>query len=156
MTLLREPLSIENALFKTFGELTLERCAELTGRKPHYLRAIADPAKRERLTVIDLIKLDSATIRAGRGAPLFETAGLILKAVQAEIFSDELAIGDVAAEVLKEHADVHLAFFRAVRPGSTTRDLQELLRQAEEANRADQLAITTVRNILERRAQAPP
>lgn len=156
MTKRRAPVTIDDALYRVLGTLSVEHCASVTGRKPHYLRALADPDKREQLTVLDLVKLDSENIRLGNGAPLFETVGHILKSVQAEIFADQLAIGDIAAELLKEHADAHQALFASVRPGATRVEFERALRELVEAEQISQRAIVVLRAAIDRLSAEPP
>lgn len=151
MTKRRAPLTVENALFRVLGELTVERAAEVTGRAPAYLRAIADPDRREQLTVIDLLALDSEAIRCGHGAPLFETVGALLKSVQSEVFADELAIADVLGELLKEDAEAHQALCRAMRPGAPFGSVEAALVELEQSAHAHQRGMTVLRAIVEQR-----
>ena len=158
MTKARPPLSIENALHKVIGELSIEYAAEVTGRQAHYLRALTDPDKeREQLTVRDMIKLDLAHREAGLvGAPLFETVARILKAADAEIFSDAHQLAKIAARVIREGGDAHVALFSASRPGVTDKQLQSTLRELEESHAETATAIAAVSSILQNRHAQPP
>jgi len=157
MTKLRPPLSIENTLFKIFGALEIEHAAEVTGRKVHYLRHLTDPTKRENLTVLDQIKLDLAWRQKGRaGAPLYEQIGRILKAADAEIFSDSDAIGEVAKRVILEGSQAHLALFGASRPGASEAELLNALREVEESASVSQEALAVIKSVIEHRVAQPP
>lgn len=157
MTKVRPPLSIENTLFKIFGALEIEHASEVTGRSPHYLRNLADPAKREKLTVVDQIKLDLAWRQKGRaGAPLYEQIGRILKAADAEIFSDSDAIGDIAARVIREGSEAHIALFSISRPGASDAQLLHALREVEESASVSQEALAVIKSVLEHRLPQPP
>lgn len=157
MTKVRPPLSIENTLFKVFGALEIEHASEVTGRTPHYLRNLADPAKREKLTVVDQIKLDLAWRQKGRpGAPLYEQIGRIMKAADAEIFSDSDAIGDIARRVIKEGSEAHLALFAASRPAATEAELLSALREVEESTSVSQQALAVIKSVIAHKVAQPP
>ncbi len=145
MTKVRPPLSIENALYKVLGALGIEAACEATERKAAYLRNLSDPDKREQLTVADAIKLDLAHRQKGYGdAPIYETIGLIMKAADAELFSDSAAIGRVALDVIREGGQAHAALVQASFPGATPRDYDETLRELEESAAVIAKAITLV------------
>lgn len=157
MTKLRPPLSIEDALHKVFGALTLEVVAELTGRAPAYLRDLTDPDKSPHLLVRDLIKLDLGHRQAGHaGAPLYETLGLILKAADAEIFSDAAALGQIAVRVIKEGGEANVALYAATRPGVTTQQLQQTQRELVQSAQEHAEAIAAVGCMIEQRRARPP
>ena len=156
MTKVRAPISIENALFKVLGQLGIEACCEVTARKAHYLRALADPDKREQLTVTDAIKLDLAHIHSGGGgAPIFETIALIIKAAHGELFSDAQAIGVQAQRVIREGGEAHVALFEAAQPAASEAALRESLRQLEESHTETASCIALVAGILASRGRPP-
>ena len=110
MTKLRQPLTVEDALYKVLGALTMSGAVEATGRTAGYLRMLSDPDQRAQLTVIDMIKLDVAHMRAGfPGMPIFEAVATILHAAQPELFSNAYAISRVTCDVVKEGGDAHVA-----------------------------------------------
>ena len=157
MTKLRPPLSIENALMKVLGSITIEVAANVTGRKEHYLRDLTDPDKRAQLTVIDAIKLDLAHRLAGQpGAPLYETIGLILRSTDAEIFSDAVQLGNVAVRVIREGGEAHAALCAASRPGASLAQLQDTLREIEESIGEHAKAVAHLQAMIQHRTQQPP
>jgi hypothetical protein len=159
MTKLRPPVSIENTLYRVLGELGIERAAEVTGRDPHYLRALSDPDKRESLTVRDLVALDLACRAAGDATfPLYETVGLILVAAGAERFAAAATIGEHARELSREHGEAAAALFDAVLHPGDVRRLETALREAEEAHCAstDTIAVLTDQLARARRPEPPP
>jgi len=157
MTKVRPPLSIENTLFKIFGALEIENAAAATGRTTHYLRNLADPAKREKLTVVDQIKLDLAWRQKGRaGAPLYEQVGRIMKAADAEIFSDSDAIGEIAKRVIREGSEAHIALFSVSRPGATDAQLLNAMREVEESASVSQEALAIIKSVIDQRVSQPP
>lgn len=157
MTKLRPPLTVEDAINRVIGDMTIDAAAAATGRSPHYLRALSDPDKREQLTVVDLIKLDTAHSEAGgAGAPLYETVGRILKATTATYFSDASAIAAILPEVLREDADAHIALAAAMLPGASDRQLLDTLRELEESHIKTGEALVIVRGAIANRATKPP
>lgn len=157
MTKTRAPVSIENALFKVLGQLGIEECCEVTARKAHYLRALADPDKREQLTVTDAIKLDLAHLRSGGGgAPIYETIALIIKAAHGELFRDAETIARQAQAVIREGGDAHVALFEAAQPSASDATLRNSLRELEESHIETGKAIALVGGILAARAAQPP
>lgn len=157
MTKTRSPLSIENALMKALGTLEIEHAAEVTGRKPHYLRALTDPDKREQLTVLDMIKLDVAHMRTPTGgAPLFDTVSIIMRAVRAEIYADAIALGVAAVDVIREGGQAHAALCKVSQPNATDRELRGALRELEESQLETAKAIALLAGMIGEREHPPP
>lgn len=157
MTKLRDPLTIEDALDRAIGDMTIAVASDATGRKPAYLRALSDPDKREQLTVIDAIKLDVAHHEAGgAGAPIYETIGRILKATCATYFSDAAAIGRILPDVIREGAEANIALFAATAPSASDRQLRETLRELQESHSKTGEAIALVLGVIANREAVPP
>lgn len=116
MTLPREILTVEEALDRVLAALKMKTATEVTGRKEHYLRALSHPGKREKLTVIDLIKLDTAHLKIDGTTPIFETVGTILKAIQADMFADEAHLATMSLTMLRENSEAEIAVLEATRP----------------------------------------
>lgn len=157
MTKLREPVTIENTLYRVLGELTIERAAEATGRAVSYLRALTDPDKREQLTVRDLELLDLACHeKLGQGFPLFEALGRRLETARADRFAGAACIGRHAVEVAKENGEAVAALLEAALSAGDPRLLEEALRQSEDVHRVVTATIATIRDQLSRSRLVPP
>jgi hypothetical protein len=152
MTKLREPISMENALYTVLGLITIERAAAVTGREPHYLRAAADPDKDQQLTVRDLELLDlEAHAQHGRGFPLYEALGRRLDCARAERFVDEAAIGRATMEHAREAGEATAALVAATLPtNNSVETLTTALRELEQSDAATGNAIAIVRQALAR------
>jgi hypothetical protein len=155
MTKLREPVSIENTLMAVIGRMTIERAAEVTGRKAHYLLALTDPARDTVLNVADLEALDlEAHARWGEGFPLYEALGRRLDSSKAERFVDQAAIGRAAANHAKEAGDATAAMILAA--GSTDpRLIEDALREAEQSDAAADACVAVLRAALDRAREGP-
>ena len=158
MTKEREPGSMEDALLRVLGKLGMECACAATGRHDHYLRAVSDPDKpTQHLTVPDMLALDKAYIAAGGpGAPLWETAGRMLKARLGAEFSDAAAIGRVGQELAKEGGEAIAAMFGMAQPDADLKALKEGLRDLEELADRTSASIAAVRSAIAHRQQKPP
>ncbi len=152
MTKLREPVSLENALYSVLGSIKIERAAAVTGREPHYLRAAADPDKDQQLTVRDLELLDlEAHAQHGRGFPLYEALGRRLECARSERFVDEVAIAGALIELLRESGEAGAAMAAATMPtNNNVETLTTALRELEQSHAANGDAIAIVRQALAR------
>lgn len=150
MTKLREPVSMENALYLVLGSITIERAAEVTGREPHYLRAAADPDKDQQLTARDLELLDlEAHAQHGRGFPLYEALGRRLDCARADRFVDEAAIARSLIELLRENGEATAAMAAVTLPSNNSIEaLTTALRELEQSDAATGAAIAIVRQAL--------
>lgn len=157
MTKVREPVSIENTLMAVIGRMTIERAAEVTGRKPHYLLALTDPEKKDAvLNVVDLEALDlEAHAQWGEGFPLFEALGRRLDSSKAERFADQAAIAEIACRHAKEAGEASAAMIRASM-SSDPRVIRNALREAEESDAATDAAVAILREALRRAEEGPP
>jgi hypothetical protein len=134
MTKVRQPATIEDALFRVLGLVGLEQCAALLNREPGYLRSLSDPTTRYRVTVEDALKLDVAYEAAGgQGAPIRDTYNLLYDAARAEPFADKAALGRVAIDALKEGSEAQLALVVAAQPGATQADRDHAAREVQQA-----------------------
>lgn len=134
MTKERQPATIEDALFRVFGLVGLERCAELLNREAGYVRSLSDPDSRYRVTVVDALKLDLAFEAAGgQGAPIRDTYNLLYDAARAETFADKAALGRVAIEAMKEGSEAQIALVIASQPGATPADRANAAREVQQA-----------------------
>ncbi len=157
MTLPRETMTIENTLMRVLGTLQIEHAADVTGRKMHYLYAIANPNKREQLTVLDMIKLDVAHMRTPTGgAPLSETVNIIIGAVRAEIYADAIALAAAAVDVIREGGQAHAALCKVSQPNATDRELRGALRELEESQLEHAKAIALLAGMIGERERPPP
>lgn len=158
MTKLRKPLTIEQALDKAIGDLTMDGAVEATGRKASYLRALTDPEKRETLTVVDLVKLDTAHIAQDGTAPLLDAVTTIIKSVRASVFTDAAMLGDHVVAVMKENAEAECALFEASRPGADDAAWAKAERELAEALPKGNAVLAFIRQVREAReaARAPP
>ena len=156
MTKVRPPVSIENALYRVLGDVTIERAAEVTGRAEHYLRALSDPDKREQLTVRDLELLDlEHNARRAEGFPLFEALGRRLQTARAERFADAAANGRNAIALARESGEATAALMEAAIDGGDPKLLERALRELEDAHVVSSSAIACVRDQLARARDGP-
>lgn len=135
MTKLRSAFTVENALFRVLGAITIERAAEVTGRDTHYLRSMSDPDSRYRLSVDDAIKLDLEYRSTANceGMPIYEAYGRLLELAAAERFSDAEKIRSAAADVIREGGEAHVALVCAAAPNATPEARRHAAREVEEA-----------------------
>lgn len=156
MTKLRQPLTVEDALYKVLGALTMSGAVEATGRTAGYLRMLSDPDQRAQLTVIDMIKLDVSHMRAGfPGMPIFEAVATILHAAQPELFSNAYAISRVTCDVVKEGGDAHVALIEASLPGADSRTLKKALKETVESIEANHRAVAVIQSLIAHEQQPP-
>lgn len=157
MTLLRDPVTIENTLFTVLGELTVELAAELTGRHVGYLNNLTHPGRRETLSVRDLEILDLAYAKAtGKGMPLFEALSRRLESAQADLFADARAIGETAGRLAKEGGEAAAALIEAALSNGNPDKLKAALRECEQSDAVNDHAIAQLRQALKRHEQQPP
>ena len=160
MTKRRAPLTVENALFKVIGQISIERAAEVTGREPSYLRSMSDPDSRYCLSVENAVALDiEYQATGGIGAPIYETYGLLLNAAQAERFAQGHNLARHASEVIRECGEAGSALVVASMPGADARDQREAKREIEEAIASLTVALPLVDRLMREAsavARAPP
>lgn len=136
MTKHRAPLTIDAALARVAGQLPggWADMATATERSESLVRAWGDPERREQIPICDAITLDLAYRAAGGdGAPLFETYAWQLDQAGVFRFSDEIALGRIAAEAIREGGEANAALVLAAQPGSTDRERREAAREVKQA-----------------------
>lgn len=136
MTKRRPPLSIDAALARIAGQLEngWDEVARVTGRSASMVRAWGDPDRREKIPVDDAIMLDLAYRAAGGdGAPLFECYAHQLQIEGGTWFADEVALGRLAAEIIRECGEAGSAIVLSSQPGAAPAQRRETLREVEQA-----------------------
>lgn len=106
MTLFREPLTFEDALWKISKVLGWDGCAAVIGKSESHVRKLGTPDTERELLLNHALRLDAAHRRAGgKGAPLLEcyAAKLGLAAPAEPANSDMLLNG--AAIAAKENGE---------------------------------------------------
>lgn len=156
MTLRRETLTVEEALDRVLAALTMKTATEATGRKEHYLRALSHPRKREKLTVIDLIRLDTAHLLVDGTTPIFETVGTILKAAQAGMFADEAHLSAMSMTMLRENSEAEIAVFGCTQPNADPDSWRNAKKQLADAIPIMTRILAFVRKKGASRATGPP
>jgi len=134
MTKRRAPLSIDAALTEIAAVIGWDGMAEATGKGAAYLRACADPDRREQLAMRDARALDIAFRNAGGfGTPLhawyaggLEVAGVLVAASNGSLLTQ-------SAEVIRECAEAEAALIEATLPGASPRETATARREMEEA-----------------------
>lgn len=144
MTKRRAPLSIDAALARIAGQLEGGWAAMgevLGGKSQSIIRAWGDPDRREQIPLPDAISLDlSYRAAGGDGAPLFETYAYQLDAAGAFRFADEVALGRLAALVIRECGEASAHLVLSAQPGADCTDHRLTLGHVDEAIDAYQRA----------------
>lgn len=122
MTLMkrRAPLTTDAALARVAGQVPggWPALAEHLGRGESLLRAWGDPHRREKIPFDDAIKLDLLYRDAGGdGAPLFETYAYQLDDAGMFHFANEIALGRLAALMLRECGEASASVVLSAQPG---------------------------------------
>ncbi|PZQ56246.1 MAG: hypothetical protein DI555_06430 [Novosphingobium pentaromativorans] len=137
MTKRRAPLTIDAALARIAGQLEggWNAMAEsLGGKSPSIVRAWGDPDRREQIPLCDAIALDVAYREAGGdGAPLFETFAYQLDEAGMFRFADEIALGRLAALVIRECGEASSHLVLSAQPGADVADHRLTLGHVDEA-----------------------
>lgn len=156
MTKRRAPLTVEEALDRAIGNLTMSGAVEATGRKAGYLRVLTDPDRREALTVIDMIKLDTAHLEHDGTTPLLDTVTTILNTVRTSVFADAAEVHRRLQKLMRENAEAELAMAEISQPDADddawARAEKELSESVPEAT----AALAFVRHVRAARAVKPP
>ncbi len=156
MTVTRDPMTVEEALDRVIGSLTMRGAVEATGRQEHYLRALSHPRKREKLTVIDLLKLDIAHLHKDGTTPIFDTVATILRSTQAEMFADEAQLAALSITMLRENSEAEIAVIEATRPDASPGAWDRAEKELSEALPMMTRVLAFVRRKRESRATGPP
>lgn len=120
MTVERDPLTIEDAVFRILGALGAKRAAETVGVSPDYLTSLSNPNSRYRLTYEHGITLDLAYEEAGFiGSPIREAYLQLHDLHRAKVFADAAALSALAVEALRESNEAQLALIEAAQPGAS-------------------------------------
>ncbi|QSR16037.1 hypothetical protein [Novosphingobium sp. KA1] len=163
MTKGRAPLTIDAALARIAGEIPggwSAMAALLCNpngkpRSESMVRAWGDPLRREKIPLHDAIKLDLAYRSAGGdGAPLFETYGYLLDEAGMFRFSNEVALGRLAVDAIREGGEAHAALVLASQPGVDPRQKRAAIQEVEEAIQALHSALTLLEMMTQ--ATGPP
>ncbi|WP_395391431.1 hypothetical protein WBP07_12515 [Novosphingobium sp. BL-8A] len=137
MTKRRAPLTIDAALARIAGQIEggWNAMAEAVGRKSgSIVRAWGDPDRREQIPLPDAIALDMAYRAAGgEGAPIFETYAYQLDEAGAFRFANEIALGKLAALVIRECGEATSHLVLSAQPGADVTDHRLTLNQVDEA-----------------------
>jgi len=155
----RDPGTMEDALLRVLGKLGMEAACAATRRQDHYLRAVSDPDKpTQNLTVPDMLALDEAYIAVGGiGAPLWETAGRLLKARCTTQFADAAALGQVGKDMVREGGEAFAAMFDVTQPGGGDRHARrKALKELTDLQLKVSEAIGVLTVSLTEEAQKPP
>lgn len=152
MTKHRPPLSIDAALARIAGHLAggWTDIAETTRRAESTVRAWGDPDRPEQIPLDCAVVIDLAYQAAGGlGAPCYEAYTSMLEEAGAERFADQIALGRLASQVIRECGEANAALVAAAQPGATDTDRRRTLREIEEA----MAQLQTARQLL---TKAPP
>ena len=146
MTKLRPALSTEEALDLVVATLRIEHAAAAIARQPHYIRALSDPAKPERLSIDDAITLDLAYVAAGhQGMPIYDSIGLRLRTAYAIDLHNAAVLNGHAVDVTREGAEAVIALLGASTSVLDKPALEKALKELVDSHRAVEAAIRTVR-----------
>lgn len=135
MTVARDPLTIEDALYTVLGFLGAKRAAAVVGLSVDYLTSVSNPNTPYRLTFEDGIKLDLAYEAAGgpAGSPIRDTYLQLHDLHRAEQFADAAALSTIALEALREGSEAQIALFEAAQPGASPAKKAEAVREVQQA-----------------------
>lgn len=133
----RAPLTTDAALARIAGQVPggwAVMAARLGREKGESLvRAWGDPARRERVPFEDAIQLDLLYREAGGdGAPLFETYAYQLDHAGVFRFADEVALGRLTADAIREGGEAFAALVVSAQPGAEPRCHRETLLEVEQ------------------------
>lgn len=145
MTLMkrRAPLTTDAALARIAGQVpgAWPAMAEHLDRRESLVRAWGDPHRREKVPFDDALKLDLLYRDAGGdGAPLFETYAYQLDEAGMFRFADEIALGRLAALVIRECGEASASLVLSAQPGAAPADHRLTLGHVDEAIDAYQRA----------------
>lgn len=156
MTKQRHPLTIENALYKVLGALSIERAAEITGKEMGYLQSLSNPDNRYRLTCEDALLLDAEHAAQFGERPIHTAMGVILDARDAAQFAERAQLARLSVPVIKEAGEASAALVAATLAGAGPRELVDFIRQAEESIAETTRAIGVAKSMLDTSQQRPP
>jgi len=157
MTKLRDPVSIENTLYRVLGRVSIERAAELTGRGEHYLRACTDPDKREILSMRDAEVLDLEYHAAtGEGFPLYEAYGRRLDTARADRFADAASLGRLGGLLAKEGGEAVAALIAIGLSNADPVQLRAALTELEQCDEIVDRGVAFIRQLLDQERSGPP
>lgn len=135
MTKRRPPSTLDAALTQVAGTLPggWGEMAEVTGRRPGFVRAWGDPDRREEIPVRDAVQLDLACRAIGGGSPIAEYYFARLDAFGVFQRADGPALASHAMLSVKECGEAIAAMIAAAQPDATAEHLREARDQIEEA-----------------------
>jgi hypothetical protein len=131
----RAPLTLDAALARIAGQMgDWAEVAKAVDRSESLVRAWGDPHRRENIPLIDAITLDLAYRDAGGiGSPFFETTAYLLDQQGMFRFANEITLGRLSADVIRECGEATAHLVMAAQPGSDRGDHREALIQVDEA-----------------------
>ncbi|WP_051211381.1 hypothetical protein [Sphingomonas sp. LH128] len=133
----RPPLSIHAALADIADTVPGgwdAMAAECSPRKPAIVRAWGDPDRREEIPLECAIKLDKLFRRSGGdGAPCIEYFAFRLDEAGFFHSADNLGLGRIAAELIRECGQAQAALVLAAQPGACRTVFREALVHMDEA-----------------------
>ena len=156
MTIEREAATTEDTLYRVLGNIKIARAAEVTGRKPDYLRVLSHPDRRECLTFDDAMSLDQEHIAFDGTAPFFELFGARLQLALGEVYVDATALHRAALEVLEEDGHAHVALVAASVAQASDAALAASIRESLESAAAHNRAACIAQRILDKRRNPQP
>jgi len=138
----RAPLTIDAALARIAGQMgDWAEVAKAVDRSESLVRAWGDPDRRENIPLVDAVRLDLAYRDAGGvGSPFFETVAYLLDEQAIFRFADAIALGHLAAEVIRECGEASSLLVLAAQPGADRDDYRETRAHVREAIDAYQRA----------------
>ncbi len=151
MTVACQPLSVEDALRHVLTSLGPKQAAAIVGRDPHYVRSLANPQSRYRLSVADKIQLDLAYDEKFGGFPIHDATSVILDARRARQTEAAASFAIHVADAALETGQAIAAMIAAAMPNATPDDRREAAREWQEA----QAALTRCGPVLYRMLTGP-
>lgn len=155
MTTACEPLSIEQTLRDVVEAISIARAAEITGRTPHYLRALSHAHKREQLTCRDVVLLDTEHDRMFGTRPLIDMLRMQVDARQSSVANAKAALAGATIEAVRESGEAAAALIAALAPDATDATRDAAMREVIQALNAKRRIIPILRALMKRQPQPP-
>lgn len=154
VTKVRPPLTLEMALKRIGGVLSVEQMAAISRRSESQVRAWGDHDKPDSIPMDCAIALDVEYQKAGGvGAPIHDLYALRLDLARQSAFACQAAIAEATMTGVRETAEAIQAQIACTLPSADATDLDRAIRETEEAA----ASITkTLQLLLAARAQPPP
>lgn len=136
MTKLRAPLTQHAALDRVAGQLRggYAELAQHLDKAEGHVRAWGDPDRREEIPFGCAVRADLIYRAAGGdGAPFFETFAYQLDHAGIDRFFDEIALGRLVGESIRESGEAHAAAIALAQPGADQSQRPAVRREVLEA-----------------------